>query len=92
MRKTKTPFETRFGSSAATDYVIVIETITKADGGGYCAIVPDLKGCMAVGESYAIVIANIRAAIEEWITESSRLGYDVPLAPSALPNPFDSHM
>jgi antitoxin HicB len=75
--------------AASTDYVIVVETVATADGGGYLATVPDLGGCMAKGSTYSIVIKNVRAAIAEWITESRRLGYDVPLPPSALPNPFD---
>ena len=33
------------------EYPVVIEPLSKDDGGGFAAIVPDLPGCMSDGET-----------------------------------------
>lgn len=60
-------------------YAIVIE---KADG-NYSAYVPDLPGCVASGESVAIVETEIRDAIRFHIDGLKKDGLPVP-APTSI--------
>lgn len=59
-------------------YPIIIEPLTKADGGGYAAIVPDLPGCMSDGETPDEALANVQDAIAAWIEAAEDLGHTVP--------------
>lgn len=60
-------------------YAIVIE---KADG-NYSAYVPDLPGCVATGESVAMVEKEIRDAIRFHIDGLKEDGLPVP-APTSI--------
>ncbi len=60
------------------DYPIVIERLSKEDGGGFAGYVPDLPGCMSDGESHDEALANTRLAIAEWIETARRLGRTIP--------------
>ena len=63
------------------NYPLTIEPLPAEDGGGFVATVPDLPGCMLDGETPEQALANVRAAIAEWIEEARALGRAVP-APS----------
>ena len=63
---------------ADLDYPVLIEPLRAEDGGGFFATVPDLPGCMSDGETAEEALANIRAAIAEWILEAQELGRPVP--------------
>ena len=59
-------------------YEIKAKQLQPEDGGGYLAWVPDLPGCMSDGETLVEAVANVRAAIDEWIAEAIRLNRAVP--------------
>ena len=63
------------------EYPVVIEPLSKDDGGGFAAIVPDLPGCMSDGETPEEAIANVQDAILAWMEAASDMGRTVP-APS----------
>ncbi|MGI8905916.1 MAG: type II toxin-antitoxin system HicB family antitoxin [Candidatus Sumerlaeaceae bacterium] len=59
------------------DYLAVIE----GEPGNYSACVPDLPGCITVGETASEIRDNIREAIAAYLEETTRRGQRVP-APS----------
>ena len=65
----------------AETYPIVIEAVPAEEGGGYMALVPDLPGCMADGETREEAARSVAGAIAAWIDEATVLGRPVP-APS----------
>ncbi len=67
-----------------TQYAIVVEPLSDADGGGYLASVPDLPGCMGDGETQEAATADVLAAIPQWIEEARRLGRAIPDQGSSL--------
>jgi antitoxin HicB len=67
---------------AGLEYAVVIEPLSREDGGGFLATVPDLPGCMSDGESREVAARNVAGAIASWIEEAKRLGRTIP-APSA---------
>lgn len=42
------------------------------------AYAPDLRGCMADGDTPEAALRDLLSAIEEWIDEAGRLGRDIP--------------
>ncbi len=68
----------------ASDYPVRIDPLPAEDGGGFIAWVPDLPGCMSDGETKEEAERNVRAAINEWLDEATRLGREVP-TPSRVP-------
>ena len=64
------------------DYPVLIEPLSSEDGGGYLATVPDLPGCVAVGDTEAETLTLIREAIEFHLDGLRQDGDPVPL-PSA---------
>jgi antitoxin HicB len=65
------------------EYAIVVEPLSKADGGGWLASVPALPGCFGDGETRAAALDDAAAAVEEWKDAARHLGRDVP-GPTAL--------
>lgn len=65
------------------DYPVVVTKLSKADGGGYLAVVPDLYGCMSDGETPEEAIRNVQEAISDWLETSVELGRPIP-APGSL--------
>lgn len=59
-------------------YRIVIEPLSKGDGGGYFATAPDLPGCMSDGETPEEALINVQDAILSWIEAATELGREVP--------------
>lgn len=45
------------------EYAVLILRLTEAEGGGYMALVPDLHGCMADGETPAEALDAVGGAI-----------------------------
>jgi antitoxin HicB len=58
---------------ANLEYAVVVEPLSKEDGGGFLATVPDLPGCMSNGESREEAARNVAGAIASWIEEAKRL-------------------
>lgn len=44
----------------------------------YIAEVPELKGCMADGSSYAEALQNAEIIINEWLETATELGRSIP--------------
>lgn len=56
-------------------YAIIIE---RADDGGYGAWCPDLPGCVALGDTEAETIAEMREAIELHLAGMREDGIEIP--------------
>jgi len=56
------------------EYLVIIE----GEPGNYSAYVPDLPGCITVGESQTEIETNIHEAIEAYLSESERRGLPKP--------------
>ncbi|KOX91184.1 hypothetical protein BVI061214_00011 [Thermus aquaticus] len=50
--------------------------------GGYTALHPDLKGCVAVGETPEEALANLEEARRLWLETAYEHGDEIPLPPS----------
>ena len=59
-------------------YRIVIEPLPEEDGGGFVALVPDLPGCMADGETDVMALTNAHDAIEVWLSANAEMGRPAP--------------
>lgn len=64
-------------------YSVVVMPLPEEDGPGYVAYVPDLMGCMAVGDTREEAVADIADAIVEWLDEARALKRNIP-APGAF--------
>ena len=65
------------------EYAIMVEPLSKEDGGGWLASIPALPGCMGDGETEAAALADALSAIEEWKDAARQTGRDIP-CPAAL--------
>jgi antitoxin HicB len=61
-----------------TEYAIMVEPLSDADGGGWLATVPALPGCMGDGDTPEAALADAEAAIIEWHAAAKALGREVP--------------
>ena len=52
---------------AEADYVIRLELLSPADGGGWLATVSALPGCTGDGDTPEAALADTESAIIEWI-------------------------
>lgn len=59
-------------------YQIRIVKLSKEDGGGYLATIPELPGCMSDGETYEEALKNVQDAIEAWIDTAEHRGQKIP--------------
>jgi antitoxin HicB len=66
-----------------TEYAIMVEPLSAADGGGWLATVPALPGCMGDGSSREEALADAQRAIVEWQDAAHQLGRAVP-SPATL--------
>lgn len=66
-----------------TEYAIMVEPLSDADGGGWLATVPALPGCMGDGATPEAALADAEAAIVEWHDAAKRFGREVP-GPASL--------
>jgi antitoxin HicB len=65
-----------------TEYALMVEPLSDADGGGCLATVPALPGCMGDGDTPKAALADAEAAIIEWHAAAKQLGREVPGAGS----------
>ncbi len=66
------------------DYAVIIQPLPPEEGGGFVALVPDLPGCMADGETREEAAREVASAIAEWLEEAARLGRSVPSPSKAV--------
>lgn len=60
------------------DYEIRIRPLSKEDGGGFIAEVPELPGCMSDGETPHEALENVFDAISCWMEAAREMGRQVP--------------
>jgi len=60
------------------NYRIEIRPLSKEDGGGYLATVPDLPGCASDGETPEEAVTNVADAIECWLEACVDMGRPIP--------------
>ena len=63
-------------------YAIIVEPLSKADGGGWMASVPALPGCMGDGDTPEAALADAESAMAEWLDAAKQLKRDIPAAAS----------
>lgn len=59
-------------------YDFRVKLLSEDEGGGYLIQVPQLPGCMAVGQTLKETIEKLPDAIDTWLGEAKRLGRKVP--------------
>lgn len=64
--------------STREHYPITIHPLSKKDGGGFLAKVPDLPGCVADGETIEEALHEVEGAIDAWIKTAQEFGDKVP--------------
>jgi predicted RNase H-like HicB family nuclease len=64
-----------------------IEIFYSGEDGGWIAVVPDLPGCSAFGESRYEAAVEIETAIAAWLECASKSGITVPL-PTMAPEGY----
>jgi antitoxin HicB len=69
--------------SSFLNYRVVIEPLTREDGGGFLASAPELPGCISDGETPHEALSNIHDAMTQWIDEAKALGRTIPEATMA---------
>lgn len=62
-----------------TDYVVIYE---QGEDGAWGAYLPDVPGCIALGDSRAEVAKNIREGLDLYVDELRRSGQSIPDARS----------
>jgi predicted RNase H-like HicB family nuclease len=60
------------------EYEIRIRELIEDEGGGFLAEHPQLKGCMADGESKEEAIRNLESAKVDWIESAKEMGIKIP--------------
>jgi predicted RNase H-like HicB family nuclease len=56
----------------------LIEILYSDEDGGFIAIVPELPGCSAFGETDEDALVEVRTAIDLWLETARAEGYPVP--------------
>jgi predicted RNase H-like HicB family nuclease len=56
----------------------ILDVYWSAEDSVFVAIVPDLPGCMAHGDSQDDALANVRDAIQLWMDTAREFGDPVP--------------
>ena len=60
-------------------YRVYVEPLAASLGGGFVSYAPELKGCVADGDTPEDALRNIYDAIECWLEVASERGEAVPL-------------
>lgn len=60
------------------EYPIIVRPLSKEEGGGYLAEIPDLPGCVADGETVDEAVHAIESAIVSWIKTAKEFGDPIP--------------
>jgi len=58
-------------------YTITLTPVSPEDGGGWLALIPQLKGCISGGDSKEEALRNIEEAKELWL--GGALEDDIPI-------------
>jgi antitoxin HicB len=61
-----------------SDYAILLCPLSREDGGGYLAVVPDLPGCLSDGDTPERAFTNAQDAIASWIEAATDAGRPIP--------------
>jgi len=61
-----------------SDVKYTIEIFYSEEDGGYIAVVPELPGCSAFGETPEEALKEVKIAIELWLEAAKKLGKDIP--------------
>ena len=61
-----------------SEYTIMVEPLSDADGGGWLASVPALPGCVGDGATREEALADVQRAIPEWLDAARHLGREAP--------------
>jgi len=59
-------------------YKYAIEIFYSAEDEGYIAVVPELPGCSAFGETEELALKEIMTAIELWLETAKKEGREIP--------------
>lgn len=59
-------------------YKYAIEIFYSAEDGGYIAVVPELPGCSAFGETEEEALEEVKVAMELWIETTKKEGRKIP--------------
>lgn len=60
------------------DYPVSIRPLTDAEGGGFLAEIPDLRGCIADGDTASEALGNIEFALTDWMETAREQGRAIP--------------
>jgi antitoxin HicB len=60
------------------NYAVLVVPLTEAEGGGYMALVPDLHGCMADGETPSEALEGAEDAISAWLSAQADMNRSAP--------------
>jgi antitoxin HicB len=66
------------------EYAVLLRPLSKEDGGGWLAVVPDLPGCMSDGDTGKEALDNVLDAIESWKEAAEELGRQIPNPDSSI--------
>jgi predicted RNase H-like HicB family nuclease len=55
-----------------------IEIFFSEEDEGYMAVVPELRGCSAFGETQSEALNEVLDAIETWISNAEDMGWEIP--------------
>ena len=59
-------------------YKYAIEIFYSEDDEGYIAVVPELRGCSAFGETEEKALGEVKIAIELWLETAKKSGKYIP--------------
>ena len=59
-------------------YKYAIEIFYSEDDDGYIAVVPELAGCSAFGETEELALKEIKIAIDLWLSTAKSIGREIP--------------
>ena len=59
-------------------YKYAIEIFYSEDDDGYIAVVPELAGCSAYGETEEVALREIKTAIDLWLSTARSMGREIP--------------
>ncbi|AGB01876.1 type II toxin-antitoxin system HicB family antitoxin [Methanoregula formicica] len=59
-------------------YKYAIEIFYSEEDDGYIAVVPELPGCSAYGESEELALQEIKTALDLWLSTARDTGREIP--------------
>jgi predicted RNase H-like HicB family nuclease len=59
-------------------YKYAIEIFYSEEDGGYIAVVPELAGCSAFGETEEVALKEVMTAMELWLKTAEKEGREIP--------------